>query len=202
MQLGFFDAHKKHHRYHSCPQPVSRFSGNKHSQRHGHQSAADESHHRRLQTAHDALDPFALPKCRIAPGNQENHHKAWQHDTQSRAQGAGNPTHLGAYKSSQVHRDGAGGGLSNGNKINQRFRGHPALVHHLLLYHSDHGVAAAEGEGTNEEKDTEQFPINHFSFLLPAARLVARPSTPHRMITRKVLTLQRTVSTKASAIST
>ena len=73
---------------------------------------------------------------------------------------------------------------------------HPAALYYLLLDHGNHGIAAAKSEGANEKEHPEKFQKDHFCILLSAVRADTRPMTPHRAITRKVLTFKKAVSTK------
>ena len=46
-----------------------------------------------------------------------------------------------------VDREDAGAALRHGHQIDQLLLAHPLLLlHHLLLYERNHGVAAADGE--------------------------------------------------------
>lgn len=116
---------------------------------------ADESHHRRLEAGHTALDDGALLVFLIETGHDENDDKGGHHHAQGGAQGAedggedGFASHLTAHVGGHIDGKGAGGGLCHRHEIDELLLGHPLHGDHRFHDQRKHGVPSPEGEGAD-----------------------------------------------------
>ena len=78
MELFPLERHTQHHRQQYPPNPGHITAcGSKDRHCDSERRTGNEAHHRRLQATHNSLHPLAPAESLVAPGNDQNHHKAW-----------------------------------------------------------------------------------------------------------------------------
>ena len=123
---------------------------------------ADEARHAGLEPFHGARVQPATLELEVELHDEQHDDKRGDHDGQGGGEGAAHPQQLaagGVVQHVVAHIRGAVDAhrsrrhLRNGHNVGKGGLADPGMLHHhLVLDKGQHGVAPADGEGTNEEE--------------------------------------------------
>ena len=118
----------------------------------------DEHDHAHSYAFEEGVHPYVVAHEVENVGEREDDEKCGQHHAECGDAPADDARAFGADECRDVDGDGAGGALRDGKDVQQFVVSEPAaLFHHLVFYHREHGVSAAEGKQPDLEKDQEHF---------------------------------------------
>lgn len=120
-----------------------------------------------LHPGQHPADHGVVPEQLIEIGDERDDDERWDDGGDGRGECPGQPCELVAHDDRAVDRDGAGGGLRDGDKIEHLVLADPVpLVHEPLFHQRDDHIAPAEGERAEIQRGKKQLGAETLFFFM------------------------------------